>query len=168
MEIQSHGPQWWEMAYNVLVSPTHSQNQPVPLQSVSASSLLIKSNRRVVGHNGFQFLRDNGLHPMIHEAVYSTLYELSQKEESNRTNEVQVSNIRDILHSLQVRARECQPLQKKPSCLLNQLRVKRSAPGVFLPDGSIARDRERTAAEFRRHWDLVTTDTGDVVWLPLE
>ena len=60
----------------MLISASHSLNQPVLHQSVSAWSLLIKSSRRFVGQDGFQYLRDKGLHPMPHEAAYSMLYQL--------------------------------------------------------------------------------------------
>ena len=97
---------------------------------------------------------------MSHESAYSILYHLSQKEESNKTNEILVSNIRDTLDSLEVRPGERPQLQKKLSYVLKQSRVKRSASGVSLPDGSIARDWERMALQFRRHWDLLTNNTG--------
>ena len=53
---------------------------------------------------------------MSHEYGYSMLYELIQKEKSNRTNEVPVSDIRDTLDSLELRRGERPQLQK--NCLV--------------------------------------------------
>ena len=99
---------------------------------------------------------------MTHGAAYSMLYHLSQKEETNRTYEVLVSNMRDTLDSLEVCRGSASSFEKKPSCLWNHFTSKRSASRVSLPHDFIARDRERMALEFRKHWDLLTKDTGDV------
>ena len=54
-EISLHGPQWWQEACNVLISTSHSLNQPVFYQSVLRGPFGLKVAVALCVGTGFAF-----------------------------------------------------------------------------------------------------------------